>query len=649
MRAGCPRLDKARLPVPAPGSGLIRNALAILLSLPIATAGVAAPRLVDVLTPVPPPPPPLPAALVTGAPPETARGARGFEIDGFIERATVTACEPDSAGQKRFAGGFVWVNGSRYTIPCNTMVLLPGITISWGDLFGSEDERPAANLALAGDPHAPAQNTFLYPATPIHIVGNIVGGAPIAGLVSVAQKSGIRGEGFITSIDYKAGRLGVGNTPGGSDEIILELNDPPITDPSDPAFGRGRYSAGQSADARFAADQSNQTIRSVTGYPMCVPRIDPAIGDDVLCPQRNRPSAVAPACRSLGQAGIFQAENTRQPAAANPTTPWCTSFVMKYPPGTDLDQRGSFIRPDGNVVANAEIASPGEPDSRFLVPFKTGDFITFIGTQTTSGQSPRAASSSANPSPDVISVHTIEANVGIYTAPGSLPAYAAITSIEIAADPAPATAATESSVVPRSSGRISLRAVVSDPTAIADLYFVDLEPGRNIPGFPRQNHLVGDKTQRWITPNAITGEVGAVGSNSLVIGGGISAKPRAGRYGGIELLANKVNNGVLVMPTRYVRLVLRSLCDPANINGRANVVPANGTNTACLLRARTVSGFYSGQYLAPVELLFPESTAPGEPRSPKELWSLGFLVNGEGGNGRGGEMLAPGALWPTPW
>ena len=48
----------------------------------------------------------------------------------------------------------------------------------------------------------------------------------------------------------------------------------------------GRYGIVQSTglDDRFQVDPDNPTVRSATGFPMCVPRSDPAAGDDPLCP-----------------------------------------------------------------------------------------------------------------------------------------------------------------------------------------------------------------------------------------------------------------------------------------------------------------------------------------------------------------------------
>jgi hypothetical protein len=36
----------------------------------------------------------------------------------------------------------------------------------------------------------------------------------------------------------------------------------------------------QSPDARFSVDDQNPTVHAGTGYPMCVPRTDPATADD---------------------------------------------------------------------------------------------------------------------------------------------------------------------------------------------------------------------------------------------------------------------------------------------------------------------------------------------------------------------------------
>ena len=87
----------------------------------------------------------------------------------------------------------------------------------------------------------------------------------------------------------------------------------------------------------------------------------------------------------------------------------------------------------------------------------------------------------------------------------------------------------------------------------------------------------------------------------------------------------------------------RSLCDPANINGNAQLVGAAApTSVPCLRRAPAANGLFSGQYLAPnFNFIFPENLVAGDPIVPNNFWALGFLVNGEG--------PGTGGLVPTPW
>jgi hypothetical protein len=74
--------------------------------------------------------------------------------------------------------------------------------------------------------------------------------------------------------------------------VTVQLNDPKIPGLHDSAGAdTGRFSNGQSPDNRFSVDQDNPTVHAATGYPMCIPRTDPTVKDDPLCPQKNRPLA----------------------------------------------------------------------------------------------------------------------------------------------------------------------------------------------------------------------------------------------------------------------------------------------------------------------------------------------------------------------
>lgn len=39
----------------------------------------------------------------------------------------------------------------------------------------------------------------------------------------------------------------------------------------------------------WTTDTENPSVSADTGYPMCIPRVDPETGDDPLCPKKNRP------------------------------------------------------------------------------------------------------------------------------------------------------------------------------------------------------------------------------------------------------------------------------------------------------------------------------------------------------------------------
>ena len=97
-----------------------------------------------------------------------------------------------------------------------------------------------------------------------------------------------------------------------------------------------------------------------------------------------------------------------------------------------------------------------------------------------------------------------------------------------------------------------------------------------------------------------------------------------------------------------MRVVARSLCDPANVNKKAPVVndpklgPVAASTADCLERVPAGNGLMTGQYLAPVfEFIFPENVTAGDVIVPYNFWDLNFLVSGEG--------AGTGPLIPKPW
>ena len=548
-----------------------------------------------------------PTVLFTGV--TDKANTKAFTVVGFLQDATVSdkECPPVNNVPTARKGGTAVVNGLSILIPCNTTLQMPAATFAWEELF--DQAKFPASLKLAVPT---ASGGFDFPSTEVTIIGNVVGGRHIAGLVFISQQSLNIGTGTITDFDYGNGIIYVAGQGGKS--VRLQLNDPKITDKDDPAIGTGRFSAGQSPDTRFRADQDNPTIRAITGYPMCVPRFAPpapgAAETDPRCPQRNRPKA--PNCRKFADANVILPSGFDLPAPAAGQV-YCSSFLM------------------GDPIAAS--TNPNLPDSTQQAPFEIGDLIRYSGTLLRGdAQGPGGS--------DTISVHTIEANVGIYTWPGTLPAYLSITSASVSGE-STRTELLFNGIPQESPDRLVLDAMVTDVTSVVDIYLVDIDPD------PKTG---GAESQRWITPASMTGGVGTFGSNKEIINGGITTQFTGPVPGRARIRANKATPLLLFSPTRYIRVAVRSLCDPANINGAADKLPRTSDQTsptgflqtACLNRAKSANGLNSGQYLAPVSsFLFPEALVPGDPTAPNDFWQFGFLVNGEGpGNG---------ALIPRPW
>ena len=290
---------------------------------------------------------------------------------------------------------------------------------------------------------------------------------------------------------------------------------------------------------------------------------------------------------------------------------YCSGFVMKAPPGA-------------TGVSPSFVATADEPDARTQAPFEVGDLINWSGTLLKDdGQGPKGT--------DTISVNTIVADLGIYTQPNTLPSYVAIGDFRVGTSPP---AIFFKNVVLPEIDRIILEAFTTDLQSILDIYLIDVDP--NPTG-------IGAQTQRWITPGSMTGNAGDFSIfTGRIIDGGIVTQFFGAQPGRARLRATHAVPGILNSPTRYVRVAVRSLCDPSNINGNAPQVGSPGSSVVCLQRAPAANGLFAGQYLAPTpNFIFPENIVPGDPTVPYNFWDLGFLVNGEG--------PGTGPLKPTPW
>jgi hypothetical protein len=610
-----------------------------------------------------PPPTPPPASTILPAPPPTQRiipaanvltpptsavdrTLRQFSVTGFIQSYTFRAC-PNANG-----AGDVVINGTEIVIPCNMIVQMPANTVSWAEFtsqFGNQKVPAPPATGLAYDLASTVGKTAaVNPSFELRLEGNIVAGRFIAALGFASQQSVNTGSGVISAIDLTNGRLVVTSNNGRT--VELEINDP------NARFGRAPPIP---RDDRLSVDSENPTISSATGYPMCVPRT----ANDAECPAKNRPSSTAVGgCRDFitgvgitppnGGAGAFfngGANGGPHPSGGV----YCTTFVMKAPPGTPV------------VNSYPPVAGANEPDATKQAPFAVGDFISWSGSLLQGIKGVNAQ--------DLFSVHTITANVGIYTQPGTLPVYVRIGEFGLAGDQTAGGAATTSigGISQEVQNRLTLEADVSDITAIVDVYLIDTDKGNTV------------DVSRWVTPSSMTGRSATgtdlnKGALTGFQGAGLVPKPRGfGIEGGIvtqwdgaqisraRIRATKAAPGLLQSPSRMVRVVARSICNPDEINTidttklkYANATPATlgwkaintassgvpgvtSDGTTCIGRAIAANGLQTGQYQAPVfEFIFPENTGRGDPIVPSDFWNLNFL---------GGDKDAAGPLQPQPW
>jgi len=350
-----------------------------------------------------------------------------FDITGHIQVATLGGSGSGN-GAGAHQGGFIKVNGHVITVPSETIVILPATALTWEEVF-----------AFAPAPYGPSKSGLALADNPApltayqaHVVGNRVNGVYIAGLITISQDALNSGQGFINFINYTTGEIRVGGTvvlgAGGAPTNVLDANDPgarvQLNDPLNPGVGTGRFGRPVSPDVRFTVDQDNPTIRSITGFPMCIPRIDPASATpDPLCPQTQRPAAVAP------QTGFLSIIQMNDPSAL---------------PGVP-------------------------PDATKQVPFEVGDFVTFAGTLVHDGANPTAGPWPGDAA-TYISAHTITNNVTIYTWPSSSPAYVAIDVSLMGVGGLVVVGANEAATRSRFEG------FSTDPTRVVHLYGIDLDP-----------------------------------------------------------------------------------------------------------------------------------------------------------------------------
>jgi hypothetical protein len=513
----------------------------------------------------------------------------GFDVTGFIQDATASNAACPTVTDPALWGGTVTINNTQIAVPCNLVVQMPANTFSWGDFM--DPARPSLRL-----------KDTAFPSFELRVVGNIVDKQYVAGLAYASQQSVNTGTGVITGFDFANGIMKLDDGNGGT--AVVQINDPVVD-----GTGTGRYSAGQSPDERFSVDQANPTIHAATGYPMCIPRSSA----DPLCPQVNRPvaNAALQGCRNFSQSGLAVL-----PASGELSAPAAPGFCKQY------------VMPAAGTV--------GGPDPTQQAPFEIGDYVTYSGTLVHD-----SGATQVNGGNDYISANTIEANVGIYTQPGTQPAYVAIGEFGVgSADP---NATAVNGAAQETQDRIFLEAETTDIKTPVDIYMMDI------------NKDSGAVSNRWVTPFEMTGE-NQLGGPS----GGITTQFTGPQPQRARLRATKAPTGLLSQPGRLIRVAQRTLtsttgvnCIPTPINTTSQVYDQPGLDSCFNSLPAVANGLNAGQYYAPVfEYIFPENVKPGDALVPFDLWHLPALRNGEGAAAPAGASLATpgvGPLTPAPW
>jgi hypothetical protein len=294
----------------------------------------------------------------------------GFALIGHIEKFTLDTPGLITSGAK------VTVRGIDVILPSNLVITMPGGYLTAEQLFRGRNfqtpETPVrTGLALTemvdADFACPAASAAgkkcPLPPGEIELSGNIVsvGGAQqyVAGTARISQGALHIGGGFIRSIDSASGFFTVGADMGTAPTARLRLNDPEGIYGPKPPLAKPLL-----LDMRFSLDPGNAPVHAMTGFPVCLPdSARPAV-----CPATNRPAPGAPNYRRF----------TCGPSPVGVTEP--------VHPGCD----------------------PSLP-----VPLRVGDYVNYVGM----------LDKDRDDQSYFVSLHGLEAQLGVYTSPGLDPAY----------------------------------------------------------------------------------------------------------------------------------------------------------------------------------------------------------------------------------
>ncbi len=488
-----------------------------------------------------------------------------------------------------FIGAKLVVNGVTITIPRNTVVVMPATYLTpWQIFFKAQGiSRGNSESGLALQDKTPPLAAF-----EVSVDGNIVCASPttctyIAGQVHISQQGLNMGAGYVRQIDRTVsptnGFMCVGASPTAmgsgapcmAPDARVRLNDPKITDSTDPALNTGRYGApnisagsltstdpnSRFPDPRFTVDQGNPTVHALTGYPMCAPRS----AADPRCPAGNRP-------------------------------PGLKAFVMGPGP------LPSPLPPGIAAIPNCPKTAGGCQQTE-QAPIVVGDFINYQGTL------------AKDATGLYVSAHTVVANIGIYTEPGTNPVYVSQEKALIGTmgplAPVPQTTPVTPSctVTMECQDRLKVEGFTTDPTLSSPTSKPPNAAARQINVYALDVDLVADPTGNTLTVRRI-----ATAANFKAVPLG-RFRYIAGKGAAVNFDRTGVQRGV-------TRELMVRVDTPAT-------VPLRNAIVTRVDPPKVANGLVPGQFVAPIgEYIFPEPLGLGDVQPKLNLQCLAFLAAG---------------------
>lgn len=497
-----------------------------------------------------------------------------FQILGHIQKFTLfnaadlaTFCPGIPLGLG-LEGARMTVNGIQVIIPCNTIVTMPATYLTPKDIFDYNPNKVAGESGLALDDSKPP-----LAAIEVALDGNIVnvGGVArhVAGLVHISQQSLNSGAGYINAIDLDGTlHIGASLTPVPLADARVRINDsqgrfglqtsflgPGLVPPAD-APGAIKITE----DGRFTADTGNPTIHAKTGFPMCIPRTRASDGKstDSLCPEKNRPSSGGTPL------GFFV-------MGPNPLPP---------------------PAPGSPAIPNCSACDPEEQ-----APLMVGDYINYAGTL--------AKDSTGT----YISAHTIDAWVGIYTAPGAPVAYV--------------------------NQEVSL---IGTGTRTTDLVPNPVGGGAIAQeAAPRTIKVKGFTTDPSRSISVVALSVNSAGTPTPLLVGTVATDPIP--FGRFRFIITRASVGrKLTVPNSPPVFTVTSPVKEIRV-----VVPS-------AVKTPVANGLTSGQFDAPLsEFIFAENTFFGDPLVPFNFHRFCYLASGSGPLTTAGRTAGPSVGQLVPW